>query len=108
VQEDRVRYALITGGLGFIGSHIAKNLLNKELVDRVVLVDHYGNSGSLASMRLLSRRAVRKTTESLPGQLEAINLFAGTETLKRQRSHDLWLNRPARPNRTAGHTGMPG
>jgi nucleoside-diphosphate-sugar epimerase len=34
--------ALITGGLGFIGSFIARRLLAEGLVDRVVLLDHYG------------------------------------------------------------------
>ncbi len=34
--------ALITGGFGFIGSHIAKRLLSDQLVDQVVLLDHFG------------------------------------------------------------------
>lgn len=37
-----MRYALITGGLGFIGSHIARRLLRDKHVDRAVLFDHYG------------------------------------------------------------------
>jgi nucleoside-diphosphate-sugar epimerase len=35
-------HALITGGAGFIGSHIAQHLLAKGHVDRVVLLDHFG------------------------------------------------------------------
>ncbi len=35
-------YALVTGGLGFIGSHIARRLLEDEVVDHVVCVDHFG------------------------------------------------------------------
>ena len=34
--------ALITGGLGFIGSFIARRLIADDLVERVVLLDHYG------------------------------------------------------------------
>ena len=34
--------AFITGGLGFIGSHIARRLLEDGHVDQVVCLDHYG------------------------------------------------------------------
>ena len=34
--------ALITGGLGLIGSFIARRLVEQSLVDKVVLLDHYG------------------------------------------------------------------
>jgi len=37
-----MKYALITGGLGFIGSFIARHLLKEKIVDKVVLLDHYG------------------------------------------------------------------
>lgn len=37
-----MRYALVTGGLGFIGSFIARRLLKDGLVDKVVLLDHFG------------------------------------------------------------------
>src|SRR5215831_6661743 len=35
-------YALITGGLGFIGSNIARLLIRDNVVDKVVLLDHFG------------------------------------------------------------------
>ena len=35
--------ALITGGLGFIGSYIAKNLLDNNVVDKVVCLDHFAS-----------------------------------------------------------------
>lgn len=35
--------ALITGGLGFIGTHIAHQLLRGKHVEKVVLLDHYGS-----------------------------------------------------------------
>jgi len=37
-----MKYALITGGLGFIGSYIARNLIENKIVDKVVSLDHYG------------------------------------------------------------------
>jgi UDP-glucose 4-epimerase len=35
-------YALVTGGLGFIGSNIARLLIRDNVVDKVVLLDHFG------------------------------------------------------------------
>ena len=35
--------ALITGGLGFIGSYIAKDLLDNNVVDKVVCLDHFAS-----------------------------------------------------------------
>ena len=37
-----MNYALITGGLGFIGTFIAKQLLEEKRVDKVVCLDHFG------------------------------------------------------------------
>lgn len=34
--------AMVTGGLGFIGSFIARRLVTDNLVDRVVCIDHFG------------------------------------------------------------------
>ena len=37
-----MKYAYITGGAGLIGSHICHYLLDNEIVDKVVLLDHFG------------------------------------------------------------------
>jgi len=37
-----MRYALITGGLGLIGTFIAKELLRRKKVDKIVCLDHFG------------------------------------------------------------------
>jgi UDP-glucose 4-epimerase len=37
-----MKTVLITGGLGFIGTHIAQEMIKKNLVGKVVLLDHYG------------------------------------------------------------------
>ena len=34
--------ALITGGLGFIGSFVTKRLIDQNIIDRVVCLDHFG------------------------------------------------------------------
>ena len=39
-------YALITGGLGFIGSQIARQLIAGNHVDKVVCLDHFGRYSS--------------------------------------------------------------
>ena len=38
-----MKYALITGGLGFIGSALAKSLIKKKIVKKCVLLDNYGS-----------------------------------------------------------------
>lgn len=38
-----MRVAFVTGGLGFIGTHIARRLLEDGHVEQVVLLDHYGS-----------------------------------------------------------------
>lgn len=42
-KQEHMNNAIVTGGLGFIGSHIARRLLAHGLADRVVLLDHYGS-----------------------------------------------------------------
>ena len=37
-----MKTVLITGGLGFIGTHIAQEMIKENLVGKVVLLDHYG------------------------------------------------------------------
>ena len=37
-----MKTALITGGLGFIGSFIARKLVKDNIIDKVVLLDHFG------------------------------------------------------------------
>ena len=37
-----MKYALVTGGLGLIGTFISKQLLDQNIVDKVVCLDHFG------------------------------------------------------------------
>jgi len=37
-----MKTALITGGLGFLGSFIARKLVEDNIVDKIVLLDHFG------------------------------------------------------------------
>lgn len=51
--------ALITGGLGFIGSHIAHRLIADRVVERVVLLDHYGGYVSPLKPEYVDYRKLR-------------------------------------------------
>ena len=54
-----MKHALITGGLGFIGSFIARHLLEKDIVDKVVLLDHYGKYVNPVRERYFDYRRLR-------------------------------------------------
>lgn len=52
-------YALITGGVGFIGSHIAQCLVKQKHVDKVVLLDHFGRYTDSTRKGFTDYRAIR-------------------------------------------------
>ena len=51
--------ALITGGLGLIGSFIARDLINHNIVDKVVLLDHFGRYVSSVREGFVDYRRLR-------------------------------------------------
>ena len=51
--------ALITGGLGFIGSYIARQLIEEDRVDKVVCLDHYGRYTSSTRPEFIDYRRLR-------------------------------------------------
>jgi len=51
--------ALITGGLGLIGSFIARKLIEDDLVDKVVLLDHYGRYVASTRAGFIDYRSLR-------------------------------------------------
>ncbi len=51
--------ALITGGLGLIGSFIAKRLIDSKVVKKVVLMDHYGRYISSTQKGFMDYRNLR-------------------------------------------------
>ncbi len=51
--------ALITGGLGLIGSFIARRLVEQDLVDKVVCLDHFGRYTSSTSATFTDYRKLR-------------------------------------------------
>jgi len=54
-----MRYALITGGLGFIGSFVARRLIKEDRVDKVILLDHYGRYTSSTREGFVDYRRLR-------------------------------------------------
>ena len=54
-------YAFITGGLGFIGSMIARLLLNKRVIESVMSLDHYGRYVSSTHRDFIDYRKHRLT-----------------------------------------------
>ena len=38
-----MKTALITGGLGFVGSYISKDLINNKVVDKVICLDNFAS-----------------------------------------------------------------
>jgi nucleoside-diphosphate-sugar epimerase len=54
-----MKSALITGGLGLIGSNIAKILLEENRVDKVVLLDHFGRYTSSLRLGFIDYRKLR-------------------------------------------------
>lgn len=58
-KKGDIKYALVTGGLGFIGSYIARKLLRDNLVDKVVLLDHYGGYVSPVGPEYIDYRKLR-------------------------------------------------
>ena len=54
-----MNHALITGGLGFIGSFIARTLIKEGRVDKVILLDHYGRYASSTREGFVDYRRLR-------------------------------------------------
>jgi nucleoside-diphosphate-sugar epimerase len=53
------RCALITGGVGFIGSFIARKLIEDNVVDKIVALDHYGRYTSSLHEDFIDYRKLR-------------------------------------------------
>lgn len=54
-----MKYALITGGLGLIGTFIAKELIKTKKVDKVICLDHFGRYVSSAKSNFIDHRKTR-------------------------------------------------
>ena len=59
-----MKKALVTGGLGFIGSQIAKSLLEQKVVDKVVCFDNFGGYINFTSKNFLDYRKEQKVVQS--------------------------------------------
>jgi len=60
-------YAIITGGLGFLGSFIAQNLIKNNYVDKVVSLDHFGRYVDTTRSEFMDYRKMR--VESIADRL---------------------------------------
>src|SRR5512137_2612638 len=81
--------ALITGGLGFIGSTIARRLLADGHVDQVVLLDHYGSYVTPTRADFVEYRGLRIREVS-----DRIVIERGQAHHPNVMSHLLWTYRP--------------
>lgn len=54
-----MKYAIITGGLGLIGSNIARDLIENNVVDKVVCLDHFGRYVSTLRDGFIDYRGLR-------------------------------------------------
>ena len=54
-----MRYSLITGGLGLIGTFIAKILLDKKISKKIVCLDAFGRYSSSSNMNFEDFRKYR-------------------------------------------------
>ena len=54
-----MKTAFITGGMGLIGSFIARRLINDNLVDKVVLLDHFGRYVDSSRNDFMDYRSLR-------------------------------------------------
>lgn len=54
-----MKTAFITGGLGLIGSNIARILIEEDIASRVVLLDHYGRYTSSTQSSFVDYRSLR-------------------------------------------------
>lgn len=52
-------YALVTGGLGLIGSFITRHLLENKIVDKVVCLDHFGRYVNFTKFNVVDYRKLR-------------------------------------------------
>ena len=50
---------MITGGLGLIGSFIARRIIEEQLVDQVILIDHYGRYVDSTRKEFIDYRKLR-------------------------------------------------
>lgn len=54
-----MKKAFITGGLGFIGSYIARELIDKKHVDQVICLDHFGRYTESTRRDFVDYRKIR-------------------------------------------------
>lgn len=53
------KFALITGGLGFIGSFIARELIEGDIVEKVICMDHFGRYTDSTRVDFVDYRKIR-------------------------------------------------
>ena len=69
-----MKNVLITGGAGFIGSHIVENLLNEKKVRKVVIIDHL-KDGSLKNIKHVLKNKKVKFFKADINSIQSINKY---------------------------------
>ena len=82
-----MKNVLITGGAGFIGSHIVENLLNEKKVRKVVIIDHL-KDGSLKNIKHVLKNKKVKFFKADINNIQSINKYL-TEIGWREFNHTL-------------------
>jgi nucleoside-diphosphate-sugar epimerase len=82
-------YALVTGGLGLIGASIARRLIEHDVVDEVVCLDHYGRYANSTRPEFVDFRRMR-----LEGIEDRVIIERGEAKYMSVMQDVLWKYRP--------------
>ncbi len=69
-----MKNVLITGGAGFIGSHLVENLINDKRIDKIIIIDHL-KDGSKKNISHLKKNKKIKLVKANINNIASINRY---------------------------------